>query len=1005
VKRFTALVGGTALVLAAFVPMDHATAENSGPIDNSVSGSKAVVESDTGSYIVVMKAKPLVASIPSDDLSTPAADAAGVALDNTHDAVLAEAGVNQSTKVQDFKNALNGFSAVLSYNQAVKLAANSKVSAVIPDEMQHLTSDPDSTDSYHGGSDDGDVSQRTDDLGKFLGLSGKGEAWRSGITGKGVTIGVIDTGIWPEHPSFADNGTLPAHAPLDATVGNPCDFGNTAANANDAPFTCNNKLVGARQFVDTYRTVVGADPDEFLSARDDEGHGTHTASTAAGDANVQPVVFGRTYPKISGIAPDAQIIAYKALGNLGGFTSDLAGAIDQAVADGVDVINYSIGGGANLISGDAVSFLFASLSGVFVAVSAGNDGPGPGTIGGPADVPWVTAVGANSQRRQFQGTVELGNGRSYTGASLTPGSDELPLVDAEFAGTSDLCLAGTLDPAKVTGAMVLCRRGGNGRVAKSEEVLRAGGKGMILYNASDDDNLFSDNHWVPSVHLDLTEGTKIKNYIAHAHHPKAQIETEKVGSIDYAPSQTIFSSRGPNSTAADIIKPDITAPGLQVMAGASPFPDAGEVPGQLFQAIAGTSMSSPVTAGMYALIKQAHPEWSAAEAKSALMSTADTDVVDNDRVTPAGPFAMGAGMVNPGQVADRGSPFNPGLVYDAGQNDYFAFLCGSVGDVFGDSTCADLAAAGVPSTAQNLNYPSIGIAQLAGVETVTRTVTSVASRTVKYTAHVNAPAGYTVSVEPSTIVIAPGATASFTVTFTNVGAPVGAWETGDLTWKGSGFKVRSPIAVKGVALSAPAQVSGTGTDGTASIDLKFGYTGAYTALPHGLVPAVSTPGTVFQDVDQTFPSPDDTPQGVVTLPFTITDAAVARWSLVIPGADDLDLYLLNSAGAVVASSTNGGTDEQIDLQQPANGDYTLVVHGWAVGEATGLPFAVQSWMVPLASGGSLSVTSAPDSAVTGATGAVGVSWAGLTAGVSYLGAVSHHDDTGIIGLTEVSVGA
>ena len=167
---------------------------------------------------------------------------------------------------------------------------------------------------------------------------------------------------------------------------------------------------------------------------------------------------------------------------------------------------------------------------------------------------------------------------------------------AEFAGTSDLCLADSLDPAKVKGKIVLCRRGGNGRVAKSEEVFRAGGKGMILFNASDDDNLFTDNHWVPSVHIDLTEGLQIKKYIAESRRPRAEIKTqEKPTTIDYAPSMTIFSSRGPNPTADNIIKPDITAPGLQIMAGASPFAGAGFVSGELFQAIAGTSMSSPVT--------------------------------------------------------------------------------------------------------------------------------------------------------------------------------------------------------------------------------------------------------------------------------------------------------------------------------------------------------------------------------------------------------------------------
>ena len=170
---------------------------------------------------------------------------------------------------------------------------------------------------------------------------------------------------------------------------------------------------------------------------------------------------------------------------------------------------------------------------------------------------------------------------------------------------------------------------------------------------------------------------------------------------------------------------------------------------------------------------------------------------------------MGAGMVNPGKVAKPGSPFNPGLVYDAGFLDYLGFLCDEGPAIFANPavTCANLADDGIPTTSQNLNYPSIGIAQLAGAETVTRTVTSVASKTVTFKASFTAPPGYDVSVNPATITLAPGESASYDVTFTNAGAPVGEWSFGDLTWSGSGYHVRSPIALKGVQLSTPAEVT------------------------------------------------------------------------------------------------------------------------------------------------------------------------------------------------------
>ncbi len=564
-----------------------------------------------------------------------------------------------------------------------------------------------------------------------------------------MIVGVIDTGIWPEHPSFADDGS---YAPLPimlepyvitdttvsppiVTVYSPCDFGNTGANAYDMPFTCNNKLLGARQMLQTYRSLTGAKPDEFNSARDDDGHGTHTASTAAGNAGVRADIYGISRGKISGIAPARRIIAYKALGNLGGYSSDLAAAIDQAVADGVDVINYSVGGGASLTGADDIAFLFAADAGVFVATSAGNSGPAPYTMGGPATVPWITAVGANNQRRNYEGKVVLGNGRTYKGASITPGTRTLPLIDAEFAGLpgttdADLCIPGDLDPAKVSGKIVLCKRGVNARAAKSLAVAAAGGAGMVLYNTNDVGDLATDTHWVASVHTDLTPGLAIKDYIATARKPVARIIGGKAGTWR-APVMAIFSSRGPNPIAEDIIKPDVTAPGMQILAGYSPFPDPGTTPpGELFAAIQGTSMSSPYVAGVFALIKQVHPDWSAAMAKSTLMTTADPNVLDNDRVTPAGPFTMGAGHVNAdgeaykafwsqaeidaasaagtnldaeancGNDGDcwgyRTSAFDPGLVYDAGFSDYLAFLCTAGPEIFGNpaATCGSLVSAG-----------------------------------------------------------------------------------------------------------------------------------------------------------------------------------------------------------------------------------------------------------------------------------------------------------------------
>ena len=298
-------------------------------------------------------------------------------LESEHDAALTAAGVGRDRKIYDYSAALNGFAATMTAQEAARMVQQEGVTRVIKDVMRF---------------------KQTDATPRFLGLSTRKGPWLNGVDGEGVIVGVIDTGIWPEHPSFADDdtyddlGVVLADTDAEGNVFDPCNFGNEEFNSNDAPFECNNKLLGARQMLSTYKLVYDLNPDEFDSARDDDGHGTHTASTAAGNGGIEAEVLGIPRGSISGVAPRARIIAYKGLGEEGGFSSDLAAAIDQAVADGCDVINYSVGGGASLTGADDLAFLFAALNNVFVATSAGNSGPDPATIGGPASVPWLSLI-------------------------------------------------------------------------------------------------------------------------------------------------------------------------------------------------------------------------------------------------------------------------------------------------------------------------------------------------------------------------------------------------------------------------------------------------------------------------------------------------------------------------------------------------------------------------------------------------------------------------------------
>lgn len=937
-----------------------------------------------GRYVVIMEEQPLVTRFGQDGLDSVAAKRVKAGLKRGHQKALAAAGVSAGAVSTDYTTSLNGFAVQMSDNQAFKMSYAPGVATVLQDTWRQPT---------------------TDNSGDFLGLNSPGGLRAKGYDGEGVVVGVVDSGIWPEHPSFADDGSYrDPGITLDETTYAACDFGNSAHNAADVAFECNNKLLGARQVIPTYRAVIGATPGEFNSARDDNGHGTHTAATAAGNAGVPASILGIDRGVVTGVAPRAHIIAYKGLGALGGFGSDLAKAIDQAVADGVDVINYSIGSSSFAIGPDDVAFLFAANAGVFVATSNGNSGPGAATTGSPASVPWLTSVGASTQDRTFQGSASSPAGWEYFGASVTTGTGVLPLVDSEDAG-SELCIPGALDPAAVAGKIVLCKRGAIARVAKGFAVHAAGGAGMILYNADDGQSQVTDTHWVPAVHINNTDGVAVKAYIDSAGADAvAQINggvlTPAQGSVMAA-----FSSRGPNRLSADIIKPDVTAPGVNILAGTTPVPGSGlTVPGEMFMSISGTSMSSPHVAGLFALVKQAHPDWSAAIAKSALMTTSRQDVTKEDAVTPGDPFDMGAGHVDP-STSGKGSIFEPGLAYDAGLFEYVAFTCGADLSVFPSGTCAFLESLGVPADPANLNLPSIGVDAIPGTETVTRRVTSVAkdSGWRTYNVSVEAPAGFEVTVSPSTMRLKPGMSASYDVTITNVSAPAGEWRHGSLTWSDDTghYEVYSPISVNGAILGAPAEIAGTGVDGSVAFDVQFGYTGDYSAAAHGLEAAVVISDDVDQDPDQVF-NPGDGYSDAHT--FDVSGAGLLRVAIPPEATEantDLDIFMFDPTGTLVATSTNGGTDEVITIERPQDGMWTLFVQGWATdGNA---PYDLYSWVVSATPGGNLSIDSAPASATIGGSGTVNASWTGAAAGEWHLGAIVHSDGAGVLRTTIVDV--
>jgi subtilisin family serine protease len=942
--------------------------------------------------------------IDSDD---PDVDRYRSYLDSQHDRAVRAVG---GRKVYDYRYTLNGFAAELTEVQANLLATTPGVLTVTKDVLQFA--DTSSTPA-------------------FLGLDEPSGLWDQvggvGRAGKDIVIGVIDSGVWPESLSFADR-TQPRKRDVNDERDRHGDDEEEWSDQGKLSYDklkgwkgkcvpgeafpaskCNRKLIGARRF----NTAWGGDagikaelPWEFTSPRDYNGHGTHTASTAGGNHGVRTTGDARVFGRISGMAPRARIAVYKALWSLqdgseaSGFTSDLVAAIDQAVADGVDVINYSISGTrTSFLEPAQVSFLFAADAGVFVAASAGNDGVS-GSVAHPG--PWVTTVAAGTHNRSGEGSARLGT-LTFNGASLASPVGPVPLIDSAAAGLPGadptavaLCFTAgdnggmpVLDPAKIAGKIVVCDRGVNARIAKSLAVRDAGGVGMILVNTVPS-SVNADLHFVPTVHLSDTDRPLVKSYAATAG-ATATINQSKLVFNTPAPFTASFSSRGPLQAAGgDLLKPDLIAPGQDIVAAVAPPGNRG----RSFDVYSGTSMSSPHVAGLAALLKNRRPDWTPMMIKSALMTTG-TDVIDGGvpapNTNPVLIFRQGAGHVDPNAAAD------PGLVYDAGFNDWLAFLCGATSGV-NPAVCTDLAAHGYSLDPSDLNVASISIGALAGSQTITRRVTNVADGKRTYTATMKGMTGITTTIAPTSLTLGPGASGTFTVRFTQSSAPLNAFTGGQLYWSDGTHTVRSPVTVRPVALSAPVQVSSAG--GPINYNVTFGYTGPFAATPRGLIPAATNDGTVVDDPGDSF-SPGG--PGVTAIPVVIpAGTTYARFSLFdanVTPTSDLDLYVYRGT-TLVGASGNGTSDEEVNLLNPAPDTYTVYVHGFNVtGTAS---FRLFSWPLGSASAGNMTV-SAPASALLGGTGAINLTFSGLTAGTKYLGSVAYSGAAGLPNPTIVRV--
>ncbi|MQM08841.1 hypothetical protein Taro_041696 [Colocasia esculenta] len=688
-----------------------------------------------------------------------------------------------------YENVISGFAAVLSSKHARSLPHLHGFLFASPDEVLlhlHTTHSP-----------------------QFLGLvPGKG-LWGSQTSASDVVVGLVDTGIWPEHVSFRDDylsGVPPQWK-------GACEAGPQFSGAN-----CNRKIVGARAFYRGYEATSGKINEtlEFRSPRDSSGHGTHTASTAAGNFVASADMLGNAAGHASGIGHGARIAVYKACWSSGCASSDILAAVDRAVADGVNVLSLSLGGNAKPYHVDplALAAFGAVEKGVFVSCSAGNGGPSPSTVSNTA--PWITTVGASYLDRSFPTTVRLGDGRTFTGASLYTGrpTKRAQLVYAEKAGEEGdgaaYCLPGSLSRRLVRGKIVLCNRGLSGRIMKGEQVRLAGGLGMLLLNTRDQgEELFADPHVLPASSMGTAASSAIRDYANSSSRPTASITFHGTVYGARAPAMAAFSSRGPSTVSPDVIKPDITAPGMSILAAwpttASPSLLKSDTRRVAFNIISGTSMSCPHVSGVAALLKSRHPGWSPAAIKSAMMTTASTldnrgePIGDVSTGSPASPFVMGSGHVSPETAAD------PGLVYDITTDDYLVYLCSlnyTSTQIMNLSRKNYSCPKNRDAQAGDLNYPSFSVmfqsgeaANATAAITFTRTVTNVGQSRCRYTVNVREPVGVGVTVEPRVLGFARmGKKLSYKVTFVETSKISGGSSFGELVWVCGAYSVRSPIA-------------------------------------------------------------------------------------------------------------------------------------------------------------------------------------------------------------------
>ncbi|XP_050904363.1 cucumisin [Lathyrus oleraceus] len=661
----------------------------------------------------------------------------------------------------------NGFVVKLTETEAARMEGLVGVVSVFPDEKRQL------------------LTTRSWD---FVGLTQEVE--RQNYESD-VIVGVIDSGIWPESKSFNDKGFSPPPAKWKGSC-----------QASD--FTCNNKIIGAKFYPPLHHNALST--KDIESPRDSSGHGTHTASTVAGNSVDMASMLGLAQGTARGGVPSARIAVYKVCWSIGCNEAGILAAFDDAIKDGVDILSASIGGRDSTKSihfKDALSVgsFHAMKHGVLTVFSAGNLGPYPKSLQNYQ--PWTIIVGASTLDRKFITKVKTGNNRTYEGISLNTYDLQEKLYPIIYGGdaankgegfdqnSSRNCLANSLDEKLVKGKIILCE-GDQG----ISEAFRVGAVGVMMQGEASIDIAISFP--LPACYLQLKDAAKVLTYIRSTSFPTATIFKTIELRDSLAPVVASFSSRGPNNAVPEILKPDVIAPGVDIIASWSPISliskNFGETRKLMFNIISGTSMACPHVSGAAAYVKSFHLTWSPAAIRSALMTTAVACINSENNLDAE--FAYGAGQIDPVKAV------NPGLIYDADEGDYVRFLCGQgfnttdLQQISGDDNiCSNKT---YPS-ARDLNYPSFALKVQSSQQhfrgSFRRTVTNVGIPYSKYTANVTAPEGLHISVNPAVL------------SFTSVGEKQTYILTihgkmknhtllsASLIWNDGNFRVRSPIIV------------------------------------------------------------------------------------------------------------------------------------------------------------------------------------------------------------------